>query len=194
MLAFTPGRVPTQPLHSAPSVVSVASAPVAAPSVEASSTPMSAAPASYATAPQAAVALSVTETVKVAAWDWLQIVADLKLGGMAKMLADHCELVSNVGDQVLLCVADEQKHLLDRGYQDKLIGALRERHGVTLQVKFEIGVAAAQTPQQVRTRKRDARQAEAVAAIESDPFIRELVEHFDAKVVESTIQPLGETQ
>ena len=94
----------------------------------------------------------------------------------------------------MLRVADAQKHLLDRGYQDKLIGALCERHGAGLQIKFEIGSAAVQTPQQVRTRTRDARQAEAVAAIESDPFIRELVEHFDAKVVESTIQPLGETQ
>jgi len=43
----------------------------------------------------------------------------------------------------------------------------------------------------VRTRAREARQAEAVAAIESDPFVRELVENFGATVIESTIQPLA---
>ena len=198
MLAFTPGTAPAQALRIAPSATPqtapIAPAPAAAKSVAALPESASATPPANVAAPPEGVALSVTEPVSVAAWDWLQIVADLKLGGMAKMLADHCELVSHKGDQVLLRVADAQKHLLDRGYQDKLIGALCERHGAGLQIKFEIGSAAVQTPQQVRTRTRDARQAEAVAAIESDPFIRELVEHFDAKVVESTIQPLGETQ
>ena len=198
MLAFTPGTPAAQTVHIASSAT-----PQTAPTngVSTSTRPAealpesaSAASAAYAAASPATVALSVTEPITVSAWDWLQVVADLKLGGMAKMLADHCELVSHEGDQVLLCIADEQKHLLDRAYQDKLIGALRERHGGSLQVKFEIGLGAAQTPQLVRTRARDARQAEAVASIESDPFIRELVEHFDAKVVQSTIQPLGETQ
>jgi DNA polymerase-3 subunit gamma/tau len=103
-------------------------------------------------------------------------------------------LVSHEGDQVLLRVGEAHKHLLDRAYQDKLVSTLRDRHGAALQVKFEIGAAAGQTPQQVRTRERDARQAEAVAAIESDPFIRELVEQFDARIDESTIRPLGESQ
>jgi DNA polymerase-3 subunit gamma/tau len=39
---------------------------------------------------------------------------------------------------------------------------------------------------------REARQAEAVAAIEADPFVRELVERFDGRVDPNTIQPLGE--
>ena len=198
MLAFTPGTAPAQALRITPSATPqkapTVPAPAAAKSVAALPESASATPPAYAAAPPVAVVLGVTEPVSVATWDWLKIVADLKLGGMAKMLADHCELVSNEGDQVLLRVADEQKHLLDRGYQDKLIATLRERHGGSLQVKFEIGSAAAHTPQQVRTRVRDARQAEAVAAIESDPFIRELVEHFDATVVASTIQPLGEAQ
>ena len=141
------------------------------------------------TPPAAAVVAS--EPAVSGTWDWLKIVADLKLGGMAKMLADHCELVSHEGDQILLRVGEAHKHLLDRTYQEKLVSTLRDRHGSALQVKIEIGAAAEQTPQQVRTRERDARQAEAVAAIESDPFVRDLVENFDAKVVESTIQPLG---
>jgi DNA polymerase-3 subunit gamma/tau len=197
MLAFTPGTAPVQALRIMSSATPQ-TAPIDAASAAAKSVDVAVAEtadrADYAATPPTMIAPSVAEPVSVAAWDWLQIVADLKLGGMAKMLADHCELVSREGDQVLLRVADAQKHLLDRGYQDKLIGALCERHGAGLQIKFEIGSAAVQTPQQVRTRTRDARQAEAVAAIESDPFIRELVEHFDAKVVESTIQPLGEAQ
>ena len=187
MLAFTPGPArpakvePSQPLKSVPAQAIPAQPQAAAPQ-----------PAAYA-APAMPPPLSVTESAPPSAWDWLKMVADLKLGGMAKMLADHCELVSHDSGQVVLRVSEADKHLLDRAYQDKLIATLRERHGAGLQITFEIGAAAVQTPQQVRSRERDARQAEAVAAIESDPFIRELVEHFDAKVVESTIKPTGES-
>ena len=126
------------------------------------------------------------------AWDWLAVVASLRLGGMAKMLADHCELVAQTDDAVTLRVGEAHKHLLDRTYQDKLIAALRDRYGATLAVTIEIGAAAEKTPQQVRSRIRQARQDEAVAAIESDPFVRELVDQFGGQIDASTIQPLGE--
>lgn len=124
------------------------------------------------------------------AWDWLAVVAELRLGGMAKMLADHCELVAQNGHAVTLRVGESHKHLLDRTYQDKLVSALKDKYGAALQITFEIGAAAEQTPQQVRTRIKEARQAEAVAAIESDPFVRELVDQFGGQIDASTIQPL----
>jgi DNA polymerase-3 subunit gamma/tau len=139
-----------------------------------------------------AVALVARESAPQAAWDWLAIVAELHLGGMAKMLADHCELVSQAGDAVTLRVGEAHKHLLDRTYQDKLIAALRDRYGATLAVTIEIGAAAEKTPQQVRSRIRQARQDEAVAAIESDPFVRELVDQFGGQLDATSIQPLGE--
>ena len=139
-----------------------------------------------------AVELVARESAPQAAWDWLAIVAELRLGGMAKMLADHCELVSQAGDAVTLRVGEAHKHLLDRTYQDKLIAALRDRYGATLAVTIEIGAAAEKTPQQVRSRIRQARQDEAVAAIESDPFVRELVDQFGGQLDTTSIQPLGE--
>ena len=141
----------------------------------------------------AAPPLQAREPGPRGAWDWLAVVAELRFGGMAKMLADHCELVSQAGDAVTLRVGEAHKHLLDRAYQDKLVGALRDKYGATLQVSFEIGAAAEQTPQQVRTRIKEARHAEAVAAIEADPFVRELVDQFGAQIDTSTIQPLGES-
>ncbi len=139
-----------------------------------------------------APALTAREPEPRGAWDWLAVVAELRLGGMAKMLADHCELVSQAGDAVTLRVGEAHKHLLDRAYQERLVGALRDRYGATLEVRFEVGAAAEQTPQQVRTRIKEARQAEAVAAIESDPFVQELVDHFGGQVDATSIQPLGE--
>jgi DNA polymerase-3 subunit gamma/tau len=126
--------------------------------------------------------------------DWPAIVADLKLGGMARMLADQCELKSYDGSEMCLGLADAHKHLLDRIYQEKLEAALRQKFGAQLKVKFEIGAVSGQSPVEVRARAKAEKQAEAVAAIETDPFIRDLVEQFDARIDPASIQPLGESQ
>jgi DNA polymerase-3 subunit gamma/tau len=172
-----------------------AAAPVAAPSVppEPAAVPRAETAAPEPVAAPAPAPLHAREPSPNAAWDWLAVVAKLRLGGMAKMLADHCELVSQADDAVTLRVGEAHKHLLDRAYQDKLVSALRDTYGATLQVTFEIGAAAEQTPQQVRTRIKEARQRDAVAAIESDPFVRELVDQFGGRIDASTIQPLGES-
>ena len=170
MLAFTPGEPPA-PRAAAHDVPQPLSTPTAA------------------TAASAPVAPAPLESR-----DWPRIVDSLRLGGMAKMLADHCECVEARADALVLQVGEAHKHLLDRPYQDKLTAALRERFGAGLAVRFTVGAAAADTPQQIRARERDARQREAVAAIESDPFVRELVETFDGRIVESTIQPEGDSK
>jgi DNA polymerase-3 subunit gamma/tau len=102
--------------------------------------------------------------------------------------------VAQTADAVTLRVAESDKHLLDRTYQDKLIAALRDKYGADLTVAVELGAAVEKTPQQVRTRIKDERQAEAVAAIESDPFVRELVEQFGGQIDAATIQPQGESK
>ncbi|HQS81444.1 MAG TPA: DNA polymerase III subunit gamma/tau [Thiobacillus sp.] len=169
------------PVAVVPPVPEQAAAPAAEPDVFA------------AAAARPAAELVARESTPRAAWDWLTVVGELRLGGMAKMLADHCELVSQTGDAVTLRVGEAHKHLLDRAYQDKLIAALRDKYGATLAVTIEIGAAADKTPQQVRTRIKQARQAEAVAAIESDPFVRELVDQLGGQLDTTSIQPLGES-
>src|SRR5512139_954639 len=222
MLAFAPGsgggaarpapaprteaavraKAPVARAESAPPVVAPAAAPIepSAPAPSAEAAPSAALEAQLpvqAAAPiepraPSAPATAAPESAPPGDWDWLKVVSELRLGGMAKMLADHCELVSQAGDAVTLRVGEAHKHLLDRTYQDRLVSALHDKYGANLRVTFEIGAAAEQTPQQVRTRIKEARQAEAVAAIESDPFVRELVDQFGGQIDASTIQPLGE--
>jgi len=134
------------------------------------------------------------ESSPVTSSDWPTIVASLKLGGMARMLADQCELKSHDSNTMLLGLAEAHKHLLDKTYQDKLVAALKQKFGEQLKVQIELGAASGQSPVEVRARAKAEKQAEAVAAIESDPFIRDLVDQFDARIDPSTIQPLGEQQ
>ncbi len=188
MLAFTPDTAggTARPVTAARPAPVPRSEPV--PSARATVAP----PATAQAAPPAAPVMTAREAAPVAAWDWPEIVAQLRLGGMARMLADHCELAAQTGDAVTLRVDAAHKHLLEGAYREKLVAALHERFGAAFDVRFEVGAAAERTPQQVRTRAREARQAEAVAAIEADPFVRELVGRFDGRVDPTTIQPLGE--
>ncbi len=185
-------RGPAPAAVPAPSPAAASNAVPRAEAVPAESPPPPPYQAPAAPAETRAPAPAATESVACGDWDWLKVVSELRLGGMAKMLADHCELVAQTGEAVTLRVGETHKHLLDRAYQDKLVAALRDRYGATLAVNFEIGAAAEQTPQQVRTRIKEARQAEAVAAIEADPFVRELVDQFGGQIDASTIQPIGE--
>jgi DNA polymerase-3 subunit gamma/tau len=185
-------RVAAPDAGSAPSETLASPVPIETASPEPTALPAPAARSPEPIAPPAAE-LVARESTPRAAWDWLAIVAELRLGGMAKMLADHCELVSQAGDAVMLRVGEAHKHLLDRTYQDKLIAALRDKYGATLAVTIEIGAAADKTPQQVRTRIKQARQAEAEAAIEQDPFVRELVDQFGGQLDATSIQPQGES-
>jgi DNA polymerase-3 subunit gamma/tau len=46
------------------------------------------------------------------------------------------------------------------------------------------------SPVELENREKQERQSQAVAAIESDPFVRDLIENFDAKLIVSSIKPI----
>ena len=125
---------------------------------------------------------------------WSDLVAKLNLGGMARMLAQHTELLGASGRRVSLRVAEAHRHLLEKPYRDKLQSVLSEHLGRAVQIEFHLGDPAAATPAQLEDRERQARQRLAVAAIDRDPFVRELVENFDARVADESIRPAGDAQ
>jgi len=122
--------------------------------------------------------------------DWPSLVKQLKLTGMARMLAQHSEAVSLASDCIELCVPTIHKHLLDRAYQDKIVAALEEYRGQPVTLKFSVGEVTGMTPAAIQKQDEEAKQAEAVAAIEKDPVVQELVEKFDARVIDSSIKPV----
>jgi DNA polymerase-3 subunit gamma/tau len=137
-----------------------------------------------------AQAASVAAAGKLFDGDWPGLVAKLKLGGMAKMLAQHCELKSYDGQRIELCVPDEHKHLMEKAYQDKLKAALDDFVGGSVFLNISLGSVTGLTPAKLDHQVKEARQAEAIAAIEQDPFVRDLVESLDAQIIESTIKPI----
>ncbi len=123
--------------------------------------------------------------------DWPNLVGRLKLGGMARMLAQHCEPVADDGGGLVLEVPPAHKHLLDPTFVERLTAALQQEVSGIERVRIRVGEGSGNTPHELVQREKAARQAEAVAAIEQDPVVRACVELFDARIDEASIKPVN---
>lgn len=121
---------------------------------------------------------------------WITIVGQLKVSGLTRMLAQYCEVKSFSADEIEFCVPELHKHLLDKTYQDRLQAAVRGYLGKPVRLKFSVGIVNGMSPAEQENREKQEKQSRAIAAIESDPFVRELVENFDAKLIVSSIKPI----
>jgi DNA polymerase-3 subunit gamma/tau len=121
---------------------------------------------------------------------WAGIVEQLAITGMARMLAQHCELIRRDPTRIELMLPKAHERLLEKAYQERLKAALQKHFGESVQVSIAVGDGSGNSPVAIAQRSRERQQARAIADIEQDPFVRELVENFDARVNESSIKPL----
>jgi DNA polymerase III subunit gamma/tau len=110
--------------------------------------------------------------------DWPKLANALNLGGVAKQLAQASELQAFDGESLELRVPPSAKHLAEKSFQDKLRGALQEHFGKPVRLTVRVGETGGNTA-----------RGRAAAAISQDAFVRDLVENFDATIVESSIKP-----
>ena len=123
--------------------------------------------------------------------DWHEIIGRLNLGGMVRGLAQHCELVEAGPDVINLRLPPAHKYLLGKAHQDKLQSELQLHYGRPLRLNIVLADTAAETPvERSRIIQRE-RQERAIAAIEQDGFVREVVELFDATINETSIKPVN---
>ena len=122
--------------------------------------------------------------------DWHQIVASLPLSGLARELAQNCELRRLDESDCLLRLAPSQAHLQMKPGPDKLQQALSDYFGRVLKIRFELAQNESDTPAETVGRQRQERQDHAVASITKDTFIRDAIDSLDASVVESSIKPI----
>jgi DNA polymerase-3 subunit gamma/tau len=136
------------------------------------------------------VAAPATSTAVRADEDWHALVARLPLTGMAKQLAQHCELSERNDAVIRLRLSPVHKHLLGKPQQDKLQAELQNSHGQPLRLDIDVAELATETPAARSRNVQRERQERAIASIEQDPFVRDVVDLFDASIDESTIKPV----
>jgi DNA polymerase-3 subunit gamma/tau len=122
--------------------------------------------------------------------DWNALVSELPLAGMERMLAHNCQLIAWRDGRIELRVPHAQRHLVERAYQDRLKLALEQHLGTRVRLEISVGAGNGNTLAEIQGRENQQRQNEAMAAIDSDPFVRDLIEDLDARVRSSTIKPV----
>ena len=124
--------------------------------------------------------------------NWRNLVENnLKLG-LARALAQNCELMSHDENSFNLRVSQHQKHLVSASYQGKLSNAINEYFGKKIRLNFEIsaeGQVEANTPAKQNATEKASVQSGAEAAIMGDPFVQDLMQKFGAQIIPNSIKP-----
>ncbi len=120
--------------------------------------------------------------------DWPVLVARLPITGAARELARNAELRSRAEGVFDLIVPKSMAHLTGKSYQDKLKIALEQHFGHSVTIKVAAGDTTGASPAALEANRKDERQAEAVRTVQGDRFVQDLVNLFDATIVESTIK------
>jgi DNA polymerase III subunit gamma/tau len=137
-----------------------------------------------------AVAASVMATAGAPfSGDWPAFVSAQNMSGMAGMLARQCEFKSFEGGVLELLVPDQHKHLAEKPYQEKLKASLVPHFGDNVKLSIKIGGAGGVSLAATEDRARSQQQADAEAAINADPFIKNLQQDFGAEINRASIRP-----
>ncbi|CAG0964801.1 DNA polymerase III subunit gamma/tau [Methylophilaceae bacterium] len=120
--------------------------------------------------------------------DWRKLVDQLKLG-LARALAQNCELLRHDEQNFHLSVPEAHKHLLDLNYQEKLRAALAQYFGKAIKLHFDVG-GSGNTPAAQISKEKAELQSAAESAIREDDFVQALVRDFGAQIIPSSIKPI----
>ena len=125
--------------------------------------------------------------------DWRSLVEqNLKLG-LARALAQNCEMVSFDDNSITLRVAESNKHLVSASYQEKLSSAINQHFGKKIKLNVDIsGEASAEmiTPAKQTAVEKASIQSSAEAAIMNDGFVQSLMNDFGATIIPNSIKPI----
>lgn len=119
---------------------------------------------------------------------WHRDFRSLGIVGMPGNLAGHGAM-SRDGDVITLTIDEGHARLLNSRHEEKILAALRNRFGDSIQLRTEQGNPGPDTPAAYEERQRKARQEAAEASIHRDPVVKSIVERFEARVVEDSIRP-----
>jgi len=140
------------------------------------------------TEPKGRAAAGVAGEAPRAEGFWPELVGKLQVTGAARELARNAELVRHDGTVFELVVPKSKAYLAEKSYQDKLRASLEQHLAARATLKVAVGEVKGLSAAAIEAGEREVRQAQAARAVEGDPFVRDLVQLCDAKVVDSSIK------
>lgn len=123
--------------------------------------------------------------------DWPQLVEELGLKGMTRELAQHSAYQSFIDGLLVLNLPATHRQLLMPASEQRLAQALSDQMGVAVRVRFDVVEQVGVTAALLKKEAAEERMNNAVAAIESDPVVQEMIDVFDARLIDGSIRPLA---
>lgn len=127
-------------------------------------------------------------TVDAGECDWLSMIVAMKLTGPTREFANNCVL-ENIDDKVCTLIVDPD-FIRGARAEETLQKALQGYRGTPLKLVIKAKKTTQDTPAVQLTKEREDKQQAAVEAINSDHNILALKDHFDARVMPGTIEPI----
>jgi DNA polymerase-3 subunit gamma/tau len=122
--------------------------------------------------------------------NWAVIVSKMNLRGFALQLANNCLLKSLDDKSCKLLLDAGHAQLKSPRAEEKLQKALQNYCSHPIKLMIELGKADDVTPAKKIIQKEQQRQQQAIDSINNDDNVQALKEHFDARVLSDTTEPL----
>lgn len=122
---------------------------------------------------------------------WVEIVSALPLTGLARTLAQNCELRAVTDRECVLRLAPAHGHLQMKPAPDRLQQALSEYFSKPLTLRIELAETELETPAATADREKSERNSQAATSIAQDGFVRDVLDTFDAELIQSSIKPIA---
>jgi DNA polymerase III subunit gamma/tau len=166
--------------------VAVAASPSAA------MTEMAQAPVASAAVPVArqAAPAEVAQATASLTDRWHGWVEQLRAAPMVLQLARNSSLLADEGALLRLACPVGFSSIRSAEREQVLAQALSKVVGRSVRVQFEVQQEVVATPQQIRQQVTAERQAAALASLQADPLVGEMVARFDAELIVDSVTPL----
>ncbi len=119
---------------------------------------------------------------------WLELVAQLDLGGVARMIAEHSVLVARDANTFSLILDRAHDTLLSDNLVEVIRRALSDVVGEKVGLSIIAGKVEEETPAQVRERLAAERQRDAEIVLQKDATVQSLLEEFGGRI--DGVQPI----
>jgi DNA polymerase-3 subunit gamma/tau len=120
--------------------------------------------------------------------DWLSMIVAMNLTGLTREFANNCVLESIDDSSCTLTI--DPNYIRSAKAEDNLHKALQAYLGTALKLTVQAKKTTLATPAAQLAKEREDKQQAAVESIHSDPTLQALKEHFDARIMPGTIEPI----
>lgn len=126
------------------------------------------------------------------AQNWLLVYPQLKVTGVLQSTVSNCVYAGREGDELRFDLDQANATLYSDGHQDRMAELLSQYFGQPVTVVIRQCQVDTETPAAQAIRLRAERHAQAVALVQSDPFVQRLVSEFAVELDPEKIEPTCE--